>query len=103
MIIVAVVAGRANQKGTDKIMTASVFTPHIKLEHVISFSDAVFAFATFSFQINYYFLSRVTSILVKLAFLFIFYILTFPSRKFTGIRTSIFFVCLCPCVLKVRF
>ena len=45
MIIVAVVAGRANQKGTDKIMTASVFTPHIKLEHVISFSDAVFAFA----------------------------------------------------------
>ena len=45
MIIVAVVAGRANQKGTDKITTASVFTPHIKLEHVISFSDAVFAFA----------------------------------------------------------
>jgi uncharacterized membrane protein len=26
-------------------MTSDVFTPKVKLEHVISFSDAVFAFA----------------------------------------------------------
>src|ERR671918_87050 len=44
MMMVSVIVDSRNEN-IRQIVSARVFTPDIKVEHVISFSDAVFAFA----------------------------------------------------------
>src|SRR5919106_4568828 len=44
MMMVSVIVDSRNEN-VRQIMSARIFTPDIKVEHVISFSDAVFAFA----------------------------------------------------------